>query len=343
MPPASCQVGEPISDFLREILRFRRPGPSERQNRSAAAAGEPGGTPGQLISQLRAQVHGHSRGRGSRVGVRSRFAGLGLTPARHRRTSTTSSVRGPCTPRIRVISISAVADGPEIVVTSAGPGCRHARKPSGTVSHDLTGPHHAEVVVGDQRQRPAALPRGVAQDDRAGRSRSPASSRSARRRCDRDRVGRAVVAARTRTPGGSQSRVDVRRARPAGSCRAPRARPRWSAAASPARAAVARPPGSAGADRRTARGSASAIERAGAAGSPRRSRVVRPARLAALAQDVAESRPRMRPRAPAPRWRSCAGAPRAAHHCAERLRAASPADRGSAVQAGQRARRAALT
>jgi len=45
----------------------------------------------------------------------------------------TSSVRGPCTPRIRVISMSAVADGPEIVVTSVAPAAASPRIASGTV------------------------------------------------------------------------------------------------------------------------------------------------------------------------------------------------------------------
>ena len=48
-------------------------------------------------------------------------------------TSTTSSVRGPWTPRIRVISISAVAEGPEMVVSSAGLHSATPRSASGTV------------------------------------------------------------------------------------------------------------------------------------------------------------------------------------------------------------------
>jgi len=48
-------------------------------------------------------------------------------------TTITPSVRGPCTPRIRVISMSAVAEGPEIVVTRAGWRAARRRIASGTV------------------------------------------------------------------------------------------------------------------------------------------------------------------------------------------------------------------
>ncbi len=48
-------------------------------------------------------------------------------------TTITSSVRGPCTPRMRVISMSAVAEGPEIVVTSAGASAAMLLIASGTV------------------------------------------------------------------------------------------------------------------------------------------------------------------------------------------------------------------
>lgn len=48
-------------------------------------------------------------------------------------TRITSSVRGPCTPLMRVISMSEVAEGPEIVVNGAVPKVASWRIPSGTV------------------------------------------------------------------------------------------------------------------------------------------------------------------------------------------------------------------
>src|SRR5262249_29212314 len=48
-------------------------------------------------------------------------------------TRITSSVRGPWTPLMRVISMSAVADGPEIVVATDGLSARSRRIASGTV------------------------------------------------------------------------------------------------------------------------------------------------------------------------------------------------------------------
>lgn len=51
-------------------------------------------------------------------------------------TSTTSSVRGPCTPSTRLSSMSDVAEGPEIIVSGRPARTASARRatPSGTVS-----------------------------------------------------------------------------------------------------------------------------------------------------------------------------------------------------------------
>ena len=72
----------------------------------------------QLVAQrFRA---GPQRGAALRVQTARRpWRPEGLRYRRPPSTSTTSSVRGPWTPLTRVISISAVAEGPEIVVISA--------------------------------------------------------------------------------------------------------------------------------------------------------------------------------------------------------------------------------
>ncbi len=88
-----------------------------------------------------------------------------------REASTISRRRGPCTPSTRLSSMSDVADGPEMKVTgrrpvrTASPSLRIA---SGTVPTTCDGPHDADVQVGQQRERPAALALAAVQDDRAG-------------------------------------------------------------------------------------------------------------------------------------------------------------------------------
>ena len=80
----------------------------------------------------------------------------------------TSNVRGPCTPRTRIISMSAVADGPEIVVMSAGFSEASRRNASGNGLDDLIGADDAQVVVGNQRRGAASFAGTMGEHDRAG-------------------------------------------------------------------------------------------------------------------------------------------------------------------------------
>ena len=66
--------------------------------------------------------------------------------------------------------MSRVADGPEIRVSGGArpPTPPVASNASGSERHHLLGPHHADVVVGDEGERPPALARPVVEDERAG-------------------------------------------------------------------------------------------------------------------------------------------------------------------------------
>ena len=65
---------------------------------------------------------------------------------------------------MRVISMSAVALGPEMQVASAG-GCGQRSKYSGKRFHNLAGVQNAEVPVGQQGEHAAAFGGGVVQHD----------------------------------------------------------------------------------------------------------------------------------------------------------------------------------
>ena len=80
----------------------------------------------------------------------------------------TSSVRGPCTPSTRSSSMSLVADGPLIQVSGRPAGRRQALDRLGDQLHDLIGADHAQVVVGHQRDGPAALVGRAGQHDGPG-------------------------------------------------------------------------------------------------------------------------------------------------------------------------------
>ncbi len=79
-------------------------------------------------------------------------------------------MRGPCTPSTRSSSMSEVADGPDTNVTA-----RRARdgglEPGDGLRDDpddLLAEHHADVQVGHERERAAALGGAAVQHERAG-------------------------------------------------------------------------------------------------------------------------------------------------------------------------------
>ena len=69
----------------------------------------------------------------------------------------TSRVRGPCTPSTRFSSISLVALGPLIMVS--GRVASNRVNACGTSATIWSRKNHTEVVVGNERDHPATLPR----------------------------------------------------------------------------------------------------------------------------------------------------------------------------------------
>ena len=65
-------------------------------------------------------------------------------------TIRTSRKRGPCTPLMRVISISAVADGPEMNVVGSVAVSASLSNASEYGLDNLLGEDNAEMIIGDQ-------------------------------------------------------------------------------------------------------------------------------------------------------------------------------------------------
>ena len=124
----------------------------------------------------------------------------------------TTSCRGPWTPSTRFSSMSLVADGPE--TSTIGRPSRalgsSAAISSGTDSTIAVRPDHADVEVGHEAQRAAALARPAVEGDRAGDG--------AARRTGRQRTVEHVELARRQLlvldelePVGPQCRIEVGR------------------------------------------------------------------------------------------------------------------------------------
>ena len=178
-------------------------------------------------------------------------------------TTSTSSVLGPWTPSTRFSSMSDVAEGPEMNVIGRPGRARPSREPGdglGDEADDLVLADDAEVIVGQERERPPPLAGAAVEDDRPGLGdpqgaagqdavarlelvdRQARVAEQRRRPAGAQPSGRSAGTTSRRTPRAAQRRGDRRRQRrrPRPGGRSPCIRRRARRTARPGRSAVGR-------------------------------------------------------------------------------------------------------